>query len=94
MIKLDRLILDAEDVFTACISRIRDQGLRQRMVDVTDDIVDASEEFDNAATHNRLHLIARQAMVGGLVTRAEMEAMPVMIERALCRMYKLRPPEE
>lgn len=75
MIKLDRPILDAEDVFTACISRIRDQGLRQRMVDVTDDIVDASEEFDNAATHNRLHLIARQAMVGGLVTRAEMEAI-------------------
>ena len=75
MIKLERPILDAEDVFTACISRIRDHGLRQRMVDVTDTIVGASEEFDDAAAHNRLHLIARQAMVGGLVSTAEMEAV-------------------
>lgn len=75
MIKLDRPLLDAEDVFAACISRIRDQGLKQRMVDVTDDIVDASEEFDDAAAHNRLHQIVRQAMVGGQVTRAEMEAV-------------------
>jgi len=75
MIKLDRPLLDAEDVFAACISRIRDQELSQRMADVTDDIVDASEEFDDAAAHNRLHQIARQAMVGGLVTRAEMEAV-------------------
>lgn len=75
MIKLDRPLLDAEDVFAACISRIRDQDLRQRMVDVTDAIVDASEEFDDAAAHNRLHQIARQAIVGGLVTRAEMEAV-------------------
>ncbi|PZQ77825.1 MAG: hypothetical protein DI563_02395 [Variovorax paradoxus] len=75
MIKLDRPILDAEDVFVACISRIRDQGLKQRMTDVIDDIVDASEEFDDAAAHNRLHQIVRQAMVGGLVTKAEMEAV-------------------
>lgn len=75
MIKLDRPILDAEDVFAACISRIRDQGLKQRMTDVATDIVDASEEFDDAAAHNRLHQIVRQAMVGGLVTKAEMEAV-------------------
>lgn len=75
MIKLDRPILDAEDVFSACISRIRDQGLKQRMTDVANDIVDASEEFDDAAAHNRLHQIVRQAMVGGLVTKAEMEAV-------------------
>lgn len=75
MIKLDRPLLDAKDVFGTCISRIRDQDLKQRMVDVTDDIVDASEEFDDAAAHNRLHQIARQAVVGGLVTQAEMEAV-------------------
>lgn len=75
MIKLDRPLLDAEEVFTACTSRIRDQDLRQRMADVTDDIVNASEEFDDAATHNRLHQIARQALVGGQVTKAEMEAV-------------------
>ena len=74
MIKLDP-ILDAEDVFAACISRIRDQGLKQRMTDVIDDIVDASEEFDEAAAHNRLHQIVRQAMVGGLVSKAEMEVV-------------------
>lgn len=75
MIKLDRPVLDAEEVFSACISRIRDEGLKQRMLDVINDIVEASEEFDQAAAHNRLHQIARDAMVGGLVTRAEMEAV-------------------
>lgn len=75
MIKLDRPLLEAEDVFATCISRIRDQGLKQRMTNVINDIVDASEEFDDAATHNRLHQIVRQPMVGGLVTKAEMEAV-------------------
>jgi hypothetical protein len=75
MIRLNRPLLDVEDVFAACISRIRDRDLRQRMVDVTNNIVDASEEFDDAAAHNHLYQIAQHAMVGGLVTRAEMEAV-------------------
>jgi hypothetical protein len=42
---------------------------------VTQAVVDASVEFDDAATHTRLHQIAPQGLVGGVVTQAEMEAV-------------------
>ena len=73
MIKLDPPSLTAQDVFTACISRIRNPDLKQRLGNVTQDIVNASNEFDAAAANNRLHQIARQSMVGGQVTPSEME---------------------
>jgi hypothetical protein len=38
-------------------------------------VIDASAEYDLAATHNQLYQIARRAVVGGLVTREEMEAV-------------------
>jgi 5-methylcytosine-specific restriction endonuclease McrA len=75
MIKLNRPILIAEDVFTTCISRIRDQELKGRMVAVTDDIILASEEFDNLASDNRLYQMLQEDIVGGLVNTAEMEAV-------------------
>lgn len=75
MIKLDRPIQQAEKVFTTCISRVRDEELKARLEGVTQAVVEASAEFDDAATHTRLHLIAPQDMVGGLVTQAEMEAV-------------------
>lgn len=75
MIKLDRPNRDAGGVFTTCISRVRNELLKARLEAVTQAVVDASSEFDDAATHTRLHQIARQEMVGGLVTQAEMEAV-------------------
>jgi len=75
MIKLDRPIQEAEDVFSVCISRVRNVQLKARLEGVTQAVVDASAEFDEAARHTRLHQIATQDLVGGVVTRAEMEAV-------------------
>lgn len=75
MIKLDRPILDAKDVFVTCISRVQDAELKARLEGVTQAVVDASAEFDDAATHTRLDWIAIQNLVGGVVTQAEMEAV-------------------
>lgn len=75
MIRLNRPPHDAEDVFVACISRVRDADLKTRLEGVTQAVVDASDEFEDAASHNRLHQIVRKDLVGGVVTRAEMEAV-------------------
>ncbi len=75
MIRLDRPIQEAEDVFTTCISRVRDVHLKARLAGVTEAIATASAEFEDAAMHTRLHQIVREDLVGGAVTRAEMEAV-------------------
>lgn len=75
MIKLDRPVQNAKDVFTTCISRVRDAQLKARLEGVTQAVIDASAEFDDAATHTRLHQIAAQNLVGGVITQSEMEAV-------------------
>ena len=75
MIKLDRPIQEAKDVFATCISRVRDAKLKARLEGVTQAVVDASAEFNDAATHTRLHQIAAQNLVGGVITQSEMEAV-------------------
>lgn len=67
--------LDAPDVFTTCISRIRDKGLKSRMTAVAGDVGTASDDYKALATKNRLHRFPRSALVGGNVTAAEMEAV-------------------
>jgi 5-methylcytosine-specific restriction endonuclease McrA len=75
MIKMDQPTLVAREVFTTCISRIRDDDLSQRMVSITNDVVAASFEFLVLASQNRLHEVQRKGIVGGVVTTAEMEAV-------------------
>lgn len=75
MIKMDRPALDARIVFATCISRVKNLDLRQRLAAVTDDVVAASEEFDELAEHNRLHEVLRQTVDNGSVTTKEMEAV-------------------
>jgi 5-methylcytosine-specific restriction endonuclease McrA len=75
MIKLNRPNLVARNVFATCISRIRDTGLKQRMVAVTEDVVLASDQYDNLAAQNRLSQILQQEVVGGVVSTNEMEAV-------------------
>jgi hypothetical protein len=72
---MDSPDLDPADVFAACISRIRDPGLKLRMKSVAHLVVAASADFDDLAANTRLHKFVRQAVVGGLVTTAEMEAV-------------------
>ena len=75
MIKLDRPDQGVGDVFTTCISRVRNTELKARLEGVLQAVIDASVEFDDAAAHTRLHQVEPEDMVGGLVTQAEMEAV-------------------
>ncbi len=74
MIKLDRPVEEAGDVFSTCISRVRDAKLKARLGGILQLVVAASAEFDDAAAHTQLHQIVPQGMVG-LVTQAEMEVV-------------------
>lgn len=65
--------LDAGDVFTACVSRIQDSGLKSRMTSIKDEVTAASLQFHDLATNNRLHRFVQQAVIAGLVTTQEME---------------------
>ena len=65
----------ARETYAVCISRVRDQELKARLDGVTQAIVDASAQFEAAAACQTLHMIARAAMVGGSVTKDEMEAV-------------------
>ena len=75
MIKMDAPNLVPADVFAACTSRIRDPDLKLRMRSVAHLVVAASADFDGLAAQTRLHQFARQAVVGGVVSTAEMEAV-------------------
>jgi hypothetical protein len=75
MIKMDAPDLLPADVFAACTSRIRDPDLKLRMKSVAPLILAASDDFDGLAAQTRLHQFVRQAVVGGVVSTAEMEAV-------------------
>lgn len=75
MIKMDAPDLLPGDVFAACISRIRDPRLKLKMESIAHLVVAASADFDRLATQTRLHQFVRQAVVGGVVSTAEMEAV-------------------
>jgi hypothetical protein len=75
VIKLEKPTQEAGSVFSACITRVRIEELKTRLANVTQVVVDAANEYDTAAEHTRLHEIAPEIMVGGTVTRAEMEAV-------------------
>jgi 5-methylcytosine-specific restriction endonuclease McrA len=75
MINLPAPAQSALETYTACISRVQDPILRQRLVDATQAVVDASREFAQAAAGKRLHRIAQHTHVAEVVTRDEMEAV-------------------
>lgn len=75
MISLDPPDCTALDAFTTCISRVKDPALKARLASVTQIVVDASAAYAVAADLSQLHQIATQTMVGGTVSRAEMEAV-------------------
>lgn len=75
MIKLDAPVLLPGDVFATCISRIRDPNLKLKMGSIEHLVVAASADFDRLAAQTRLHQFARQAVIGGVISTAEMEAV-------------------
>lgn len=75
MIKLAPPALDPGEVFSLCISRVRNPALRLRLASIKADVVEASDSFKDLAALVRLHEFVREAVVGGDVTTAEMEAV-------------------
>jgi hypothetical protein len=63
----------ATRTFKKCISRVRNQGLKARLENVTQEVVNASDEFAIAAANHSLHEITPADLVGGDVTVGEME---------------------
>jgi len=70
---LNRPTYSARDTFTACVSRVRDPLLKTRLEAVADSVEEASDEYEAAALVAALHQFAASNLVGGDVTRAEME---------------------
>lgn len=75
MIKLEVPDLDAGALFALCISRVRNPALRARLGSVAPDVIQASNTFRDLAAQVRLHEFVREAVVGGVVSTAEMEAV-------------------
>ena len=63
----------AGDVFAECISLVRNPGLRRRLNDVKNLVIQASEELDQKVTTGNLHTIIRETLVNGNVTAKELE---------------------
>src|SRR5947209_2163467 len=76
----------ARSTFTTCISRVQNAGLAARLEAATDSVVEASDEYDNAARHGAIHQIATHDIVTPDITVEEMEKVYVQ------RMAKLRAP--
>lgn len=73
MWSLERPADSARSTFTTCISRVRNRGLAARLMAATPTIVAASERFDRAARHARLHEIGVHNTVDPDLTVSEME---------------------
>ena len=75
MLKLEPPRYSAEETFTACISRVRRAALKAKLTAATQAIRDASDAYEAAAEAQALDQIARDILVNGTVTTAEMEAV-------------------
>ena len=62
----------AGDTFRACVGGVRNQALRTRLNAVEPAVVQASNEYATAAAASQLHTVLPSALVGGIVTTAEM----------------------
>lgn len=72
MNSIDPPVLNAADVYTTCISRVRNRALKARLTAITDDVRVASADYVVKAQANRLHEVVRSAVING-VTTAELE---------------------
>ncbi len=73
MWSLERPRHEAGATFEACISRIREPALRERLAAATPAIVNASVAFDDAAQRHALHEIACHSVVAPDIKREDME---------------------
>jgi hypothetical protein len=69
---VDRPPFDAGETFAACISRVQDEDLKQRLTAIADHIEAEAAIYADLAKVAKLHLIAQTADVAGSVTTDEM----------------------
>lgn len=73
MRKLDKPTDLPEVVFAACISRVRNRELKERLISCEQEIIDDTNKFEQNASIVSLHLIPEKSMVSGVVSKDEME---------------------
>jgi hypothetical protein len=72
MWKLEKPVRTSRQTFITCIDRVKDVALKARLELVENEIVQASDDFEAAATTANLHTLVPSNGVGGRVTTAEM----------------------
>ena len=72
MRKIEKPELDPVEVFSVCISKVRNPGLKQRLKSCTNVVKVASIEFDKKASDTTLHTTVRSQGYIGNVTAEEM----------------------
>jgi hypothetical protein len=72
MLRLPRPNREARETFSTCISQVRNQALRNRLVAATDSVTAMSAAFDQAALQANLHNFPSELTVGPDVTTDEM----------------------
>lgn len=72
---VDRPATSAQESFLTAISKIATRDLKERMEAVENNIVLASDEFEEAAVTTTLHTLPETAGVGGLVSTQEMVSL-------------------
>lgn len=75
MKKLTKPELNAKDVFSRCISRIRDEDLKNRLTSCSNTVEIAANEFDQKAPAVELHTIQSSDNVDNTVTSDEMKSV-------------------
>lgn len=75
MKKLDKPILNANDVFLRCISRVRDNDLKSRLTSCENVVASSAIEFDHKATAVELHTITASDNINNIVSSEEMKSV-------------------
>ncbi|TKI54808.1 hypothetical protein E8L90_04775 [Brevibacillus antibioticus] len=73
MRKLPKPTFSPETVFLACISNIEDAEFKARLEDCKQEIIRASQEFEDKAAQCELHTINRHNSVAGIVSCDDMK---------------------
>lgn len=75
MFSLERPTQSAGEVYSICISRVRNQELKKRLEGISQDIIDASSIYEAAALSTCLHMIPAHDCGVGAVTKEEMSTV-------------------
>jgi len=73
MVKIEKPIDNAKDVFEECISNFTDDTFRRKLESISDFIEEESINYNEKATHHSLHEIEQSDNVNGIVSVEDMK---------------------